>query len=183
MATPSWFSNSSGRAKRKSSVGSKNMLSSVEDKSPNRITIAMGVRISLPGASPRNASGTSASPEASAVMRIGDSRSRAPRRTASRKSRTPSKRSKWRTWATIMIPLRAAMPNTVMKPISVATDSTSSEIHTPNTPPTKASGRLSITKATSRAERKVAYSRNAIATTISALSTSRRRVVPAALSN
>ena len=44
--------------------------------------MAMGVRISVPGSSPRRARGISASPEASAVMRMGASRSIDPRRTA-----------------------------------------------------------------------------------------------------
>ena len=54
------------------------MLRRVEVVSPHRITIAMGDWISLPGSPARNARGTSASAVASAVIRIGTSRSIAP---------------------------------------------------------------------------------------------------------
>ncbi len=66
------------------------MFKAVEDTSPHRMTMAMGVWISLPGSPPASASGTRASPAARAVMKMGARRSMAPRRTASRKSTTPS---------------------------------------------------------------------------------------------
>jgi hypothetical protein len=47
------------------------------------MTTASGCSISWPGIWPVTTSGTTASPVASAVIRIGDSRSRAPRRTSS----------------------------------------------------------------------------------------------------
>ena len=74
------------------------------------MTIAIGCSISAPGSSPAMTSGTSARPVASAVMRIGDSRSRAPRRTSAGPNSSPSNRSRCWKWLIIMIPLRAAMP-------------------------------------------------------------------------
>src|SRR5258705_547426 len=72
------------------SVGTTAMFRIVELTSPHRITMAIGVWISLPDLPAPSASGMSASPAAIAVMRIGMSRSRAPRSTASRKSVIPS---------------------------------------------------------------------------------------------
>ncbi len=51
-------------------------------------------------------------------MRIGASRSRAPRRTSSRPHGTPSSRSRCWQWLMSRIPLRAAMPKTVKNPTS-----------------------------------------------------------------
>ena len=50
-----------------------------------------------------------------------------------------------------MMPLRVAMPNSVMKPIIDATLSTPPARNTPATPPMSASGRLSMTSSASRA--------------------------------
>ena len=55
---------------------------------------------------------------------------------------------------TIMMPLRAAMPNTPMNPINEATDKTPPERYTPATPPIKASGRFNMISAASRTLRK-----------------------------
>ena len=55
-----------------------NRLSNVDVSRPPRITTAIGYSISWPGISPEIASGTSASPVASAVIMIGASRSWAP---------------------------------------------------------------------------------------------------------
>src|SRR5918993_1209962 len=66
------------------SAGSTIMLSAIDESSPPRITIAIGVCSSLPGSPPPNANGTSASPAVSAVIRMGESRSSDPRTTASR---------------------------------------------------------------------------------------------------
>ena len=79
-----------GRAYRRYIVGTTTMFRRVDVINPHRITMAIGVWISLPAFPPPNASGISASPAAIAVIRIGMSRSRAPRSTASRKSVTPS---------------------------------------------------------------------------------------------
>ena len=46
-------------------------------------------------------------------MRIGESRSRAPRMTSAGPNASPSWRSRCWKWVTIMIPLRAAIPITV----------------------------------------------------------------------
>ena len=59
-----------------------------------------------------------------AVIRIGISRSCAPRSMASRKSVTPSTCIRCWMCDTSMMPLRVAMPNSVMKPIIDATLST-----------------------------------------------------------
>lgn len=68
------------------------MLSAVADSRPPRMTMAIGVCSSLPCSPPPSASGMSASPAVRAVMRIGDSRSRDPRTTASRKGTSSSNR-------------------------------------------------------------------------------------------
>jgi hypothetical protein len=60
------------------------MLSRVDVRSPKRITKAMGAWISLPGFPRPCAIGTSASPVAMAVMKIGASRSEVPNITARR---------------------------------------------------------------------------------------------------
>ena len=83
---------STGLPKRRNSAGTTSMFRNVDDSRPHRMTMAIGVRISRPGCSPPSASGTRARPAARAVIRIGASRSIAPRRTASWKSVTPSKR-------------------------------------------------------------------------------------------
>jgi len=155
----------------------------MDDRRPNRMTCAIGVWISLPGRSPANASGTSARPDANAVMKIGASRSRAPRRTASAKSVTPSSSCRCRMCDTSMMPLRVAMPNTVMKPMIAAIDSTPPETYTPITPPIKASGRLSITNAASRAEPKAMCRSRPMPITTPMLSSARIRDARWALSN
>ena len=57
-------------------------------------------------------------------MRIGESRSPAPRSTSAGPSGTPSSRSRCWKWLIIMMPLRAAMPSTVKKPISAPREMT-----------------------------------------------------------
>ena len=52
-----------------------------------------------------------------------------------------------------MMPLRVAMPKSEMKPMMAAIDSVPPPSATPTTPPMRASGRLIITRAASRAER------------------------------
>ncbi len=51
-----------------------------------------------------------------------------------------------------MMPLRVAMPKSVMKPTSDATESTPPCRKTPAAPPMSASGRLTITSTASRME-------------------------------
>ena len=55
---------------------------------------------------------------------------------------------------TSMIPLRVAIPNTLMNPISEATESTPPDTNTPTTPPMRASGRFTMIRIVSRTERK-----------------------------
>ena len=57
-----------------------------------------------------------------------------------------------------MMPLRVAMPNSVMNPIIVATLSTPPARNTPATPPISASGRLTMTISASRARPKASTS-------------------------
>ena len=54
-------------------------------------------------------------PVARAVISTGTRRSWLPLRTASSRE-APSRSSRWRKWVIIMMPLRVAMPNRVMKP-------------------------------------------------------------------
>ena len=140
------------------------MLSAVELARPNMMTMAIGAWISLPGSPAESAIGTSARPAASAVIRIGTSRSLAPRTTAVRKSVTPSCSCRCRMCETSMMPLRVAMPKSVMKPTIDATDSTPPARYTPMTPPISASGRFSMISAPSRDEPKAADKMKKIAT-------------------
>ena len=77
---------------------------------------------------------------ASAVIRIGASRSDAPRSTSPGPNGSPSLRSRCWKWLTIRMPFRAAMPNTVRKPTSEPSDRTPSPSHTASAPPTSAIG-------------------------------------------
>src|SRR5688572_8854643 len=70
---------------RAKSTGTTTMLRKVEVRSPPRMTWAIGLWISLPGFPPARTSGMSARPAVNAVMSTGASRSREPRRTASRR--------------------------------------------------------------------------------------------------
>ena len=54
---------------------------------------------------------------------------------------------------TIMIPLRAAMPKTLMNPMSEATERIPPDRYTPTTPPIMANGRLIMIKSVSRTDR------------------------------
>ena len=119
---------------------------------PPTTTMAIGCSISCPGMLPATTRGTSASPVARAVIRIGASRSVAPRMTSSRPNSIPSSRSSCWKWLTIKMPLRAAMPNTARNPTSEPKDSTAPLSSTATTPPTRAIG--SSTKV-SRASRKL----------------------------
>ena len=133
----------------------------MEVNKPPRITTARGYSISCPGLFPVSARGKRASPVASAVIRIGASRSSAPRRTRPTPNGTPSSVSRCRKWLTIMIPLRAAMPSTVTKPTSDPSDTTPRVATTANTPPTSANG---IVKATSKVGRHAPKSVNSSST-------------------
>src|SRR5437879_6368937 len=109
--------NADGFAYLKYNVGTTIMFSSVEVVRPQRMTIAIGVWISLPVFPPPSASGISARPAAIAVIRMGTRRSCAPRSTASRKSVTPSLSIRCWMCDTSMMPFRVAMPNRVMNPM------------------------------------------------------------------
>ena len=63
------------------------------------------------------------------------------------------------------MPFRVAMPNSVMKPTSEATDRTPPETNTPATPPINASGRLSMTNRASRTEWKAMCNSSPMQTT------------------
>ena len=80
----------SNRPNRSASGGSTNRLSAVDVSSPPRITIAIGPSISRPGSPLPSASGRSPSAVTSAVIRIGPSRSSAPRIAVSRPQGAPS---------------------------------------------------------------------------------------------
>ena len=75
---------------RNASVGRRSRLRAVEVKRPPRITVAMGPSISRPGSPLPIASGRSPSAVTRAVMRIGTSRSDAPRIAASIPQVSPS---------------------------------------------------------------------------------------------
>ena len=84
---------------------------------------------------------------------------------------------------TSMMPLRVAMPKSVMKPTSEATERTPPVRKTPTTPPIRASGRFTMTSGLTTAERKTRRRMMTIATTTASPSNSSRRVADAALSN
>ena len=84
---------------------------------------------------------------------------------------------------TSMMPLRVAMPNTVMNPISDATLSTPPDTNTPTTPPMSASGRLSMISAASRADPNARCSRKPMPMTTAMPSNAMIRPASAALSN
>ena len=91
------------------------MFNSVEVSSPPNTTMAIGLWISLPDLSPLNTSGIKANAEVSAVIRIGFSRSIEPCNTVSCNG-VPAF---CRCWYFDMsnIPLRVAIPNSVINPI------------------------------------------------------------------
>ena len=64
-----------------------------------------------------------------------------------------------------MMPLRAAMPSTVMKPTSEPSDSTPPASNAPATPPIDAHGRLRKINSPVRTESKTAWSSRKIAST------------------
>ena len=131
-------------------AASRNRLRSVEVTRPPRMTTASGYSISWPGLLPAMTSGTRARPVVRAVIRIGASRSSAPRRTRARPNGSPSSSSRWRKWLTSMMPLRAAMPSTVTKPTSEPSDSTPPVSSTATTPPIRAKGIVSATSSVGR---------------------------------
>ena len=159
------------------------MLSAVDESKPNRMTMAMGASSSLPGLPAPSASGISARPAASAVIKMGDSRSTAPRRIAWRKSLTPSSPIRCLMWEIIMIPLRVAIPNRVMNPMMDATESTPPERKTPTTPPISANGRLNMMTTASEKERKAAVRMTRIPSITARPSHSSKREASASLSN
>ena len=83
----------------------------------------------------------------------------------------------------IMIPFRVAMPNSAMKPMIEATESTPPEANTPTAPPISASGRLSMMITASPSERNAAASSTRMPSTTVTPSQSRRREAAASLSN
>ena len=110
--------------KRTYRAGTTTMFRAVELKRPKRMTMAIGAWISLPGCPTDSARGISANPAANAVMRIGISRSLAPRLTASMELATPSDSTRLLMCAINITLLRVAMPNRVMNPMMEATDNT-----------------------------------------------------------
>src|SRR5712692_4279644 len=104
------------RPYRSANVGSTSRLRAVEVKSPPRIMIAIGPSTSRPGAPLPIASGSRPSAVTSAVIRIGRSRSEAPRMAASKPQLIPSTETKWSKCEIIMIELRMVMPNSVTNP-------------------------------------------------------------------
>jgi hypothetical protein len=110
------------RPTRLSTDGMTIMFNKVDVNRHERMTMAIGASISLPGLPAPSATGISARPAASAVIRIGETRSDAPRRMAFRRSASPSTSIRCRTWETSIIPLRVAMPNRVINPMIDATE-------------------------------------------------------------
>ena len=107
----------------------------------------------MPGAAAPIISGTSATPADSAVISTGVSRSRLPRTTSSRPHGMPSCSARLMVWLTLRMPLRAAIPVSVMKPTMLATDSGWPASHSAATAPIRASGRLPMMISASTAER------------------------------
>ena len=107
--------------------------------------------------------GTIARPAASAVIRIGASRSLAPRITSPGPKASPSSRSRCWKWLIIMMPLRATMPSTVKKPTSEPSEITPPPTQAMSTPPTSAEGRVTKASTASRKRRKASRSRTKIA--------------------
>jgi hypothetical protein len=124
----------SGRPNFANSGGSTSRLSSVDVAKPPRITNAIGYSISWPGLLPVISSGTSAKPVVNAVIRIGARRSSAPRMMSSGPKGTPSSRCRCRSWSINMMPLRAATPRTVTKPMSDPSEMTPPDRKAPATP-------------------------------------------------
>ena len=147
------------RAKRRYRTGTTNRFSRVEVIRPPTMTTASGCSISWPGELPAITSGTSASPVASVVMRIGESRSSAPRMTSSGPKASPSKRSRCWKWLIIRMPLRAAMPKTVKNPTSEPIERIpSAPSTTASRPPTSAIGKVTNERIASRQLRNEACS-------------------------
>ena len=67
-------------------------LRNVDVSNPPRITVAIGLCISLPGKSPRNTNGTKAKADVNAVIKIGFNRSAEPFNTRSRTDKPSSSR-------------------------------------------------------------------------------------------
>ena len=112
----------------------------VDVSKPPKMTFAIGLWISLPGKSPRNANGIKAKAEVNAVIKIGLSRSSEPCTILSSND-VPSVRSLlYRLMSNI--PLRVAIPNNDMKPMMAGMLTSPVVIIKANTPPIKANGKL-----------------------------------------
>ena len=124
-----------------------NALSNVELISPPSITFAIGDCISLPGKSPPSANGTRARAEVRAVMRIGLRRESEPSMMAWRMLLPSSVRR--RLYSVISsIPLRVAIPNSDMKPMTAGMLISPVVNTIAKMPPMRANGRFrSITPA------------------------------------
>lgn len=96
-------------------MGTIKPFRNVDVNSPPRITLAMGLWISLPERLPPSARGTSANAEQSAVIRMGVKRSIEPIMTLSRFEWPSLSRSLYREMSSI--PLRVAIPNSEIKPM------------------------------------------------------------------
>ena len=132
------------------------------------MTTAIGCSISCPGRLPATASGTSASPVAHAVIRMGASLSLAPLITRAGPNGTPSSRSRRWKWLTIRIPLRAAMPKTARKPTREPRERIPSPNRTASRPPTRAIGRSRKTSTVNRMLPKTACSSSRMTTSAAA---------------
>ena len=84
---------------------------------------------------------------------------------------------------TIMMPLRAAMPKSVIKPIKEATLKTPPDKKIPNIPPIKASGKLTRMISASRSDRSTVISKSTIPPTTRRLKRPIVREASWALSN
>src|SRR5215831_10394172 len=152
------------RPNRRYREGSTSRLSRVEVARPPSTTTASGCSISCPGRSPSSTSGTRARPVASDVIRIGDSRSRAPRITSAVPNSMPSSCSRCCQWLISRMPLRAAMPNTVKKPTNDPREMIPPPAHAARIPPTSAIGSVTKASTASRHLRNDAWSSSRIRT-------------------
>ena len=146
------------------------------------MTSARGAWISLPGWPAASATGRRARPVERAVIRTGTTRSTAPRTTAAGTS-LPRRSCSRRMRVTTMMPLRVAMPKSEMKPMRAAIDRVPPPMATPTTPPMRARGRLIITMAASRGERRALTSSRKMPTTAASPSRRSTRAAEAWASN
>ena len=124
-------------------TGTMKPLSIVDVSRPPSSTFAIGLWISLPGRSPPRARGISARAEVNAVINIGFNLSSDPRITASCSERPLCRSSLYLSISNI--PFLVAIPNREMKPIIAGMLMMPSAKNIANTPPMRASGRLSRT--------------------------------------